>query len=190
MHPVTNIIGVEKNRCKYGFPRAFMQYPVNVGIQSGGNFYAQQFSSGMVRLSCPHLVKAVDAFEMDEDKRVGAIKVFNAKLTSDSNDGADLRSNFLQTNTAWKEIRQDAVSVDDVALMNKVLGEKGATNLLYSGIIGITANKVDDVKCLHAHISDYLLRGSNEIGKQALMQLDQAGVDTAGCNGIYCIHLY
>lgn len=41
------LFAVENTRCKYGFPQAYVQYPVGNGV-----------SSGMIRLSCPHLVKA------------------------------------------------------------------------------------------------------------------------------------
>ena len=31
------------------------------------------------------------------------------------------------------------------------MGEEGADNFMNCGIIGISQNKTDDVKCLHAH---------------------------------------
>lgn len=44
------------------------------------------------------------------------------------------------------------------------------------------------LRCLHAHVADYLVRGTNRIGKQVLTDLEARGVSTTGCTGCseYC----
>lgn len=54
--------------------------------------------------------------------------------------------------------------------------------MLSSGIIGVT--KVDDVKCLHAHVADHLMRGDNKVGQWTLEQLGDQGIERSGCSGI------
>eukprot|EP00596_Hydrurales_sp_CCMP1899_P000823 CAMPEP_0119034520 /NCGR_PEP_ID=MMETSP1177-20130426/1503_1 /TAXON_ID=2985 /ORGANISM="Ochromonas sp, Strain CCMP1899" /LENGTH=309 /DNA_ID=CAMNT_0006991999 /DNA_START=160 /DNA_END=1089 /DNA_ORIENTATION=+ len=159
------LFGVEKARCKHGFPQAYVQYPVGNGI-----------SSGMVRLSCPHLVKAVDEYE-----RQGALDEFDALVADyDSKQGEMLRSSFGTVNEAWRDIKMAAVTPGDLVMMNKKLGQDGANSLMNSGIIGCTFGKLQ-VKCLHAHIGDHMIRGDNLIGEVALEKLTERGVDVKGC---------
>ena len=155
--PAVALFGVEDARCKHGFPQAYVQYPVGGGI-----------SSGMIRLSCPHLVKAVDEMEAD-----GALVDFDAKL-ADEEQGAALRDSFMSTNLAWRTIRRTAVTEEDREYMDKKLGIEGTKFLMESGIIGCTIGKLQ-VKCLHAHIGDHLMRGTNEIGAEALGMLEARG---------------
>jgi hypothetical protein len=155
--PARGTFGVENARCKYGFPQAFVQYPVGRSI-----------SSGMIRLSCPHLVKAVDEVEAE-----GGLDSFDSKLAMEAEDGV-LRSSFNSTNLAWIAIRNDAVSLKDRDYVQKKLGIEGTKFLMESGIIGCTIGKIQ-VKCLHAHIADHLMRGKNEIGAQALDVLTKKG---------------
>ena len=155
--PARGTFAVENARCKYGFPQAFVQYPVGKSI-----------SSGMIRLSCPHLVKAVDVVEAE-----GGLDSFDSKLANEAEDGL-LRSSFNSTNLTWISIRKDAVSMKDRDYVQKKLGIEGSKFLMESGIIGCTIGKIQ-VKCLHAHIADHLMRGTNEIGAQALDVLTKKG---------------
>jgi hypothetical protein len=125
--------------------KAYVQFPVGGGV-----------SSGMLRLSCPHLVKAVDELEKE-----GALDHFDGKLAKEE-EGRVLRASFSDTNEAWRSIRKEAVTEQDRQTMNDRLGKEGAKHLMESGIIGCTIGKLQ-VKCLHAHIADHLLRGSNGI---------------------------
>jgi len=163
-HKVTGMYAVEGSRCRHGVPRAFMQFPV-----------AGKISSGMVRLTCPHLVKAIDEWEAD-----GAIDDFNARLEED---GA-MRDNFAATNAAHKELRNhpSAISAAERGVIMAKLGDEVGSNLINSGIIGISPGRVRDVKCLHAHTADELLRGKNDIGRMALEGLRERGVDPTGCD--------
>lgn len=172
---VSGMLAITKNKCKYGFPQAFVRYPVTPH-GSGG------ISSGMIRLSCPHLVKAVDNYE-----RNGGIESFNSILNEDNEQGKTLRSNFQDINLSWQRIRKQALTNEETEFLNSQLGTVKANNLINSGIIGITLDKIDDVKCLHAHIADTLIRGENcnKIGSLALMKLEEQGIDVRGCDKCY-----
>lgn len=54
-----------------------------------------------------------------------------------------------------------------------------------SGILGVSSNKINDVKCLHAHTADYLLRGNNKFGEMTLKYLKDRGVDVNGCENCH-----
>lgn len=155
--PPHSIFAVEKSRCKYGFPQAFVQYPVSTAI-----------SSGMIRLACPHLVKGIDALEAE-----GGLDLFDTKLANENEDGV-LRTTFDKANKAWRTIRDVTVNAEDRKHMDSKLGKEGADFLMDSGLIGCTIGKLQ-VKCLHAHVADHLMRGSNEIGAEALKLLEDKG---------------
>lgn len=171
-YPIENTFAVESVKCKYGFPRAFIQHPTPGPL--GG-----KISSGMLRLSCPHLVKAVDELENVDN----AIEQINNYLLDNStySDREKLKENFLKTNNAWKTIRLEVLPPNEIDMIKRDMGETVSKHLLESGLIGITLNKVDDVKCLHAHVADHLLRGDNEIGKLAIDMIESKGVDMKGC---------
>lgn len=168
---ITGMFAVPKQKCKYGYSQAFVQYPVGGGI-----------SSGMIRLSCPHLVKAVDEYESN-----GGIDYFNQMLREDSEQGAKLRSNFQDINDSWSRIRSRAITDQEKKLLEDQLGSAKTENLINSGIIGISISRVDDVKCLHAQIADTLIRGeaSNNIGSLALKKLEENGCDIRGCDSCH-----
>jgi hypothetical protein len=66
LHPV-NAVGVaSRTRCMHGHPQAFVSAPVS---EMG------KFSSGIFRLTCPWLVKAVDEWEAE-----GAVREMNRRL--------------------------------------------------------------------------------------------------------------
>ncbi len=66
-HDVWNIAAVGQ-RCKHGFPQAYVQMP-----------FGKAFASGMIRLSCPHLVK-----EIDVQEREGGVELVNSLARGDS----------------------------------------------------------------------------------------------------------
>ena len=132
----------------------------------------------MLRLSCPHLVKAIDEMEA-----AGGIEDVNVRLQSHSSElEKQYRNSFLSANVAWKSIRAQLCSPEDLVVATEVLGAKGCENMMGSGIIGVTLDKTDDAKCLHAHTADYFLRGGdNLIGKYVLETLARKGIDSTGC---------
>lgn len=155
------VFAVNNDHCKYGFPQAFIRYPVGTRI-----------SSGMLRLSCPLLVKGIDEYEAD-----GGIEHFNAMLAKNES----LRENFNRVNYAWRDIKILTTTPEQRRRIVTLFGEDGAENILNSGIIGVTQHKLDDVKCLHAHTADYLLRGDNLIGMLVLEKLRDREVEVRGC---------
>lgn len=40
-----------------------------------------------------------------------------------------------------------------------------------------------DVKCLHAHVADELIRDDNAVGQLVLADIEAAGHDPKGCSG-------
>jgi hypothetical protein len=111
-----------------------------------------KMSSGMIRLSCPHLVKEIDQFEAD-----GGIDIFNKALAAGTSDSS-LAANFRETNLVHRTLRAAAVTPVEKELMTTKLGEENAKQLMSSGIIGITFDKVDDVKCLYTLFLFFSLR--------------------------------
>lgn len=161
--------------------------------------------SGMVRLSCPHLVKAVDNFEYGGDgiPRLNAMlnQTDNAKNTTslarthNSQDvkrgnfvpkAEELRRHFRNINTHWKDLRSSLISDDQRRLLVARLGAESAEKFVAGGIGGLTADAVSDVKCLHLHVADALLRGpgANKFGEWAMETLEkEQRVDRNGCAG-------
>lgn len=188
-NPVTNLFAVTKEKCKYGFPQAFVQLPVG---------FKDQMNSGMLRLSCPHLVKFIDKYETVQ---LG-IESLNALLTDSPQPSnitsaehidlseygitsEDLRNNFLDVNKRWQDIRNASLTEREKQLIYSTKGITIGDQLVNSGLIGITPMKINDVKCLHAHVADRLLRGkgSNLIGEITLNELQKKHqVDPRGCS--------
>ena len=77
----SGILAVDLSKCRHGKPRAFVRHPVGEVV-----------SSGMIRLSCPHLVKAIDNWEAE-----GGIESINKILSKNT----DLQNDFLNTNLMW-----------------------------------------------------------------------------------------
>ena len=163
-HKSSNISAVDKIGCRHGHPRAFILQP------AAGT---AKVHSGMLRLSCPQLVKAIDKFEAS-----GGIERMNAELSKRS----DLQQNFENTNEAWRAIKRDTISPDDKELFTRKFGATQAKIVFNSGLIGVSSTK--DVKCLHAHVADEILRGENIIGRETLTILSEEGVPVSGCTGI------
>lgn len=161
------------SKCKYGFPQAYTLRPVNVRTSS--------VFSGNLRLTCPHLVKAIDEWEDD-----GGIEQVN----EDMKNNAELRSSFSAVNQFWNEVKLEMMSPTDHDIVKQRLGD-GYRHFVESGIIGISKDKEHDVKCLHAVVADYILRnrtsntseGINRIGEHVMEKLTQRGVNITGSTG-------
>ena len=88
-------------------------------------------SSGMVRLSCPHLVKAIDELEAS-----GGLEEMNTLLANEREDGKYLRSSFFKVNAVWGAVRRVIMDEEDIQVAQNHLGTTGASKLINSGIIG------------------------------------------------------
>lgn len=146
--PAEAAIGIpECCKCQHGYPQVFSLNPIP---DSG-----KRMNSGLLKLTCPLLVNAIDHLEDD-----GFIKKFTEQVQNDS----ELQKSVKSAHLRHASVRQDMIS-DSSPLVEK-LGEEGARAFLNSGIAGATIEK-SDVKCLHAWLGDYLFTGeSNLLGKQ------------------------
>ena len=163
----------------------------------------------MIRLSCPHLTKAIDRFEYKEN---GIVRI-NAGLNETDNQdnfqplapphhppaqpvveenlvptAVAMRDHFRSINAHWKELKGELVSPEQYDILQARLGAIGAEHFLNSGLGGISPKKVGDVKCLHTHVADTILRGksANRFGRWALKKIEEEqGVDPSGCDCTY-----
>jgi hypothetical protein len=104
----------------------------------------------MVRLSCPLLVKAIDEYEADK-----GIEYINNLLVGNNS----LTESFKRVNSRWKEVKSLTISAEDQSRLVEMHTLKGADSFMSSGIIGVSQNKTNDIKCIHAHVADYLIAG-------------------------------
>ena len=112
-------IAVSTGVCKYGFPQVLVQHPVD------GNSNTTQ--SGMLRLTCPHLVREIDALEGS-----GGVKHFNTDVAVLE----EVAENFGQVNRDWRQIRDAYMTDEERMIIRQKLGSR-ADHFLNSGIIGI-----------------------------------------------------
>jgi hypothetical protein len=169
--PAKAAIGVPSScACRHGFPQAFAMDPIHSG----------RINSGLLKLTCPLLVRAVDSLE-DE----GMISLFNQRLEENNNNS----NNYIQQATdeahaVHAASRQELLNGRDVDAVRVKLGERGTTAFLEAGVAGASAGSTD-VKCLHAWLADSLFRGETPMGKAVTKELVDRGVDLTGiltCN--------
>ena len=163
-HSLSGVYAVESNRCKHGKVRAMIQYPCSGRV-----------GSGMIRLTCPHLVKEIDEWEAE-----GAIEQINNIVK----DNEELQGNFQNVHEKHAQLRQAAVTDKEKDIIIQKIGKQGSEHFLNCGIIGISHNRLDDIKCVHAQVADFLLRGrhENKIGALCVDILEkERDVDINGC---------
>ena len=151
--------------CQHGFPQVFALDPLP---PSG------RMNSGLLKLTCPLLVRAVDELEDD-----GYIHRFNEQVAED----AGLQMSILEAHQEHASARikmLDEQEIED-ALKAK-LGEQGSLAFLNSGVAGASSDSVRDVKCLHAWLGDYLFRGAaaSPIGDMVAQELSRKGISLVG----------
>ena len=77
-HPASDMVGVPNvSLCRHGWPQAALWQPMG----------SQRPVSGLMRLTCPHLVQQIDDWE-----REGAINEFNERLNRDDEAGRARRA--------------------------------------------------------------------------------------------------
>ena len=159
-HPA-NMVGVPAvSLCRHGYPQAVLQDPG-----------AHKFGAGMLRLTCPHLCEAIDAWEAE-----GAVRALSDELMKEDSN----RDALARVNARHAETRRSMVQGEALARAEARLGADTVRRVLDSGITGLTPSKLDDVKCLHAQLADELLSRDNAVGKKVLEGLEARGVDPAG----------
>ena len=172
-HPASDMVGVSSTSlCRHGWPQAALWQPIG----------SQRPVSGIMRLTCPHLVK-----EIDEWEREGALDAFNRRLNDPLDEGR--RTAILdEANKEHRRLRRAMMSDGDLANLEERFGAAGATAFMDSGIAGMSPTKLDDVKCLHAQLADYILRGYNEqsVGAEVRTALEEErGVSLGGCSNCH-----
>jgi hypothetical protein len=95
--------GISRNLCKHGHPQAFVFHPSK-----------KSFNSGLFRLSCPLLVKAVDEYE-----NAGGLEEFNFKLER----SPEMQKEFRRVNARHSKIRKDMVRPQDIASYIENMGQ-------------------------------------------------------------------
>jgi hypothetical protein len=185
-------------------------------IANRDDFSAQ---SSTVRLSCPHLIQAIDHFEYDgrgierinaglnqyaddEVTEVADVVEERERITHTgkrstvksenllSSSAQAMRQHFREVGETWHNFKEAVVSESDRVVLKHKLGEEGTKHFLSSGPGGISRDVLGDVKCLHVHVADALVRGeeANKFGRWTLRKLkDEYNIEKDGCSSkLYC----
>lgn len=117
-------------------------------------------NSGLLKLTCPLLVNAIDRLEDD-----GYIANFTSQVQIEEEWKQSCQTRHQTHADARKAILSTKSELDDngdsISILRQKLGDKGADAFLNSGIAGATAEK-PDVKCLHAWMGDYLFHAADD----------------------------
>ncbi|MFW6270095.1 MAG: DUF501 domain-containing protein [Bacillota bacterium] len=138
-----NLLGIARY-CPYLKPVVIVTYPFN---KEKGVFPTTYW------LSCPFLVKEVSRLE-DQ----GLIKTITDKIKRDK----ELKRNLEISHKKYAEKRIKLLDKKDRSEIRSI-SEDIIKVLKNSGVAGI--RKKDGVKCLHAHLADYLVNDFNPVGK-------------------------
>ena len=189
-HKVSSVVGCGA-RCKHGFPQAFAYDPISRAPWVVNGIVLPRKSkleSGLFRLSCPLLVKAIDEWEAE-----GAVQKLNDEIRAsadvevDPSEGApqSLAARLDAAHHGHAEARQELIG----PRLPQVLEEANAAGedqrrvvemVLRSGIAGQTRSKID-IKCVHAQLADHLCRSeSNELAAELVRRLETRGVAVRG----------
>lgn len=149
-------------RCRHGWPQAVMHDPLRKPGTIGD----------VVRLTCPLLAEAIDAYE-----KGGAIARYNERLAEDKAWAEDM----YNTNDAQRVLREQLCEGRPrrMGRASEVMGAEKVRVIMGTGLTAMRLNSTD-VKCLHAHVADELVRGGNAIGQQVLQDLKADGVSVCG----------
>lgn len=187
-HNVSSVAGCGA-RCKHGFPQAFAYDPMErAPLILNGKVSGRQsrIESGLFRLSCPLLVKAIDEWE-----REGAVVAINGELRASAEAATDdpskptlaqmLQAAHEEHAAARAELIGDRLPrlLADAAA-DGAEQERIVSMVLTSGIAGQTRTKLD-IKCVHAQLADHLCRSeSNGVAEMLLRRLEARGTAVRG----------
>lgn len=164
-HPLTSMLAVGA-RCKYGFPQAVVLDPCRRAKSGLAGF---PIDTGLFRLTCPHLVQAIDEWE-----REGAVRELNARVDA----APALQASLNEAHDAHRTVRRGLVGEQQCATFD---ADQQTSVVLNSGLAGVTRREPPDAKCLHAQVADVLCRGEkNAVGLAVLDGLRARGVDPSG----------
>ncbi|KAK1747956.1 hypothetical protein QTG54_001919 [Skeletonema marinoi] len=184
--------------CKHGYPQAFSLDPAPP-TQQFKRRSMDRVNSGLLKLTCPLIVNAVDALEdegfINKMNSILAAKEGEDELSQCMND-----AHAIHSSTRKKLIFGPARDDDNQTfqMLKSKLGDKGAEYFLDSGVAGANPlTKKKDVKCLHAWLADYLFRITDEeaccdgmtsnhpIGEAILQSLKERDIDFTGTDTCY-----
>lgn len=178
-------------RCRHGYPQAFAFDPLSRSTPAHHRNPLRRapVDSGLFRLSCPWLVKAIDEWEAK-----GAVIELNEAVAQDD----ELREGLAAAHRGHAAARTELVGdqlepfiAEDQRRARELLPEVGiektlaerralVERVMQSGIAGQNLKK-EDVKCLHAQMADHLCRGrANPIGTLIEHGLEARGVQIDG----------
>jgi len=172
-HKADALIGVPSvSKCQHGFPQAGLSSPIGHDTSTGWKPV-----SGICRLTCPYLVKALDEYEAE-----GAVAAYNVRLAGgeETPEGRIWPAALDGANQAHRKLRRALISDEDVERVRERLGSAHEDAFMQSGVAGMSPTKLNDVKCLHAQLGDYLLRNDNAVGEAIVKDLEQRGVSLGG----------
>ena len=166
--PCQAAIGVPVScKCGHGYPQAFTLNP----MPSTG-----RINSGLVKLTCPMLVNAIDELEDD-----GYIKEISKKLEANS----EWQEQVKQVHEKHAHTRKQLITDDKLNILQDKLGERASLAFMESGVAASTIDSLD-VKCLHAWYGDYLFTSPDKESKTSPLGeiigdlLRSRGIDLAG----------
>mmetsp|Transcript_20295 Transcript_20295/g.34023 ORF Transcript_20295/g.34023 Transcript_20295/m.34023 type:complete len:264 (+) Transcript_20295:120-911(+) len=179
-HPCGQMIGVG-SRCRWNHPQVLVFAPLTEVMDSDKKVKQIRADHGLFRLSCPMLQREVKKIE-----RAGSLQKAQERMENDEKMKAQLeaahhsvpalRSHLIPQD--WVEKLKSA-NPEDLEAVN--LTPKAPMILFETGLIGVSLNKAAEVKCFHAHLADYLMRGKvNPIGPLVIEHLADQGVDVKG----------
>lgn len=160
VNPSKAAIGVPSTcHCQHGFPQAFAMDPVHAG----------RMNSGLLKLTCPLLVRAVDALEDD-----GVIQALNQRLATDSS----LQSEIKETHNRHAQVRKAMLSSSELKSIRSKLGDAASGAFLSAGVAGASPTSTD-LKCLHAWLADTLFAGETTTLMGDILK-KELGMDVSG----------
>lgn len=167
--PAKAAIGVPTScLCRHGSPQAFAMDPLPKDTGRA--------NSGLLKLTCPHLVRAVDSLE-DE----GVMAEMNDHLMASK----EWQAAAADAHTIHAETRRIILDDSrDYEMVRSKLGDRGADAFMRAGVAGSTVGSMD-VKCLHAWLADYLFRGADDspLGTCVSNMLEARGIEIVGTQG-------
>ena len=166
--PCEAAIGVPSTcSCRHGFPQVFAMNPMPT---------TGRMNSGLVKLTCPLLVNALDALE---DK--GHIQNLSAELENRPN----WQEQVKNTHVKHADVRKELVTDAQREVLRNKLGDRASSSFMESGVAGSTPDSLD-VKCLHAWFGDFLFcsreeqQQSSPFGREIRNLLIESGTDITG----------
>lgn len=147
--PPVGVLAVAR-RCPYGYPQVILTHPLH---RQGEEFVV--FPT-LFWLSCPFLGAEVARLES-----AGAVKRFEGLLARDP----DLAAAYARAHGAYREERLSLLSSED----REFLRAHRAWDSVETGIAGLRNPR--RVKCLHAQLAHFLVRGENPIGEKTAAEI-------------------